>query len=204
MQTWDKFLRNRIECLFANKRTVIDIGGGLRIRRDRGSRYDPDRNWAELLAEKTDYKILDPVSTFKPDIVGDIHALPFEDNSEEAIICMSVLEHVEDPRKAVGELYRVLKPGGQCFVYVPFLFYYHSEEGYYKDYWRFTHDTIALLFKNFSTIEVEPVRGPLATWLHISPLGRIKPLVILFNLLDKIFDKTSSHQVSGYYVFLTK
>jgi len=58
-----------------------------------------------------DYKILDQVGDYCPDIVGDIHNLPFLDNSQEAIICIAVLEHVENPIKAMEEMYRTLKPG---------------------------------------------------------------------------------------------
>lgn len=39
-------------------------------------------------------------------------ALPFEDNSFDAVIAMHMLYHVPDPAKAVAEIYRVLKPGG--------------------------------------------------------------------------------------------
>jgi len=60
------------------------------------------------------------------------------------------------------------------------------------------------LSKDFSKTEIQNVRGALATWLHISPLGKSKILVAIFNLLDKIFKKTDSRQTSGYYVFLTK
>ena len=204
MQTWELFFRDRITKIFNEKKRVIDIGGGLRISKKQGNRYDPKRLWALPLAEKVDYKILDPVSDYSPDIVGDIHSLPFRDNSEEAILCISVLEHVENPVGAVDELYRVLVSGGYLFVYIPFLFYYHAEQGYYKDYWRFTRDTIGLLFKNFSKIEIEPVRGALSTWLHLSPLGKFRFLAICANALDQLTGKNLSNQVSGYYIFLRK
>jgi len=42
------------------------------------------------------------------------------------------------------------------------------------------------------------------TWIHISPLGRIKLLANLGYLIDKITGKIKSQQVSGYYVFLIK
>ena len=66
------------------------------------------------------YQVMDPTLEYHPDIVGDIHALPFQDSSQEAIICLAVLEHVEDPWLACRELWRVLKPGGYCLIYVPF------------------------------------------------------------------------------------
>jgi len=53
------------------------------------------------------------------DIKADITALPFEDNLFDVIFCNHVLEHIPDDRKAMGELYRVLKPGGFGIVQVP-------------------------------------------------------------------------------------
>ncbi len=49
----------------------------------------------------------------------DITKLSFEDNSFDVIFCNHVLEHILDDRKAMGELYRVLKPGGWSILQVP-------------------------------------------------------------------------------------
>lgn len=63
----------------------------------------------------------------------DIHDLKFEDESFDAVTCISILEHIPYPRKAIAELGRVLKPGGRIWVQLPFAYPYH--EGPY-DYWR--------------------------------------------------------------------
>ena len=49
----------------------------------------------------------------------DIHDLPFRDGSFDALLCSHVLEHVEDDRRAMGELRRVLRPGGWAILMVP-------------------------------------------------------------------------------------
>jgi SAM-dependent methyltransferase len=49
----------------------------------------------------------------------DISKLEFEDDTFDVIICNHVLEHIEDDLKAIGELYRVLKPGGWAILQVP-------------------------------------------------------------------------------------
>jgi len=49
----------------------------------------------------------------------DITDIPFESNFCDAIICIHVLEHIEQDRKAIRELYRVLKPGGWAMITVP-------------------------------------------------------------------------------------
>ena len=49
----------------------------------------------------------------------DITNIKYEDNSFDVIICNHVLEHIPDDRKAMSELYRVLKPGGWAILQVP-------------------------------------------------------------------------------------
>ena len=50
----------------------------------------------------------------------DITNIQYPENSLDAIICNHVLEHIPDDRKAMEELYRVLKPGGWAILQVPF------------------------------------------------------------------------------------
>jgi SAM-dependent methyltransferase len=49
----------------------------------------------------------------------DITEINYPDNSFDVIICNHVLEHIIDDRKAMNELYRVLKPGGWGILQVP-------------------------------------------------------------------------------------
>lgn len=202
---WEKFYKESVLKIFTEKKSIIDIGGGLRISQSRGNRYN-EKLAKELkpFLDKVSYEIMDPVADYNPDIVGDIHNMPFPDESYDAVICLAVLEHIENPFRASREMHRILKKGGHCFVYVPFLYYYHAERGYYKDYWRFTKDSVEMLFKDFTHMEIQPVRGAIETWLHISPLGKIYFLRIISGLLDVLFRKTNSNQVSGYYIFLVK
>ena len=204
MTPWDIFFREKVEKIFTEKKHIIDIGGGLRVLKNRGNRYNPEHEWIRPYLENVKYEILDPVSDYNPDIIGDIHDLPLEDNSVEALICIAVLEHIENPHKAVSEMRRVLKPGGHAFIYVPFLYYYHAEVGYYKDYWRYSRDAIEMLFKNFSVLEIVSVRGSIGTWIRLSPLGRYKFIEKFAYKADKFFNKIKSKQVSGYNIFVTK
>lgn len=49
----------------------------------------------------------------------DIRALEFRDEFFDCIVCYHVLEHIDDERRAMGELHRVLKPGGWAIIQVP-------------------------------------------------------------------------------------
>lgn len=53
------------------------------------------------------------------DVEMDIHNIQFEDNSFDAVFCNHVLEHVDDDKKCMRELCRVLRPGGLAIMQVP-------------------------------------------------------------------------------------
>jgi len=48
-----------------------------------------------------------------------IEAMPYPDNTFDAVIFSEILEHIEDDAQALREAYRVLKPGGIVVVTVP-------------------------------------------------------------------------------------
>lgn len=47
--------------------------------------------------------------------VGQAEALPWQNDTFDAVICVDVLEHVVDWQKTVAEIYRVLRPQGYFF-----------------------------------------------------------------------------------------
>lgn len=51
----------------------------------------------------------------------DIHDLLFRDEVFDFVVCSHVLEHVSDDRAAMGEIRRVLRPGGIALILVPIL-----------------------------------------------------------------------------------
>ena len=199
---WNTFSNEKMKKIFTEKTQVIDIGGGLRVDETKNNRKNESMNWLNEYIKKVDYKVLDKVADYKPDIVGDVHALPFADESVEAIVCIAVLEHVEEPIKAVKEIYRVLKKGGYCFIFVPFLYYYHPMKGYYKDYYRFTYDGVEYMTKDFSSVEIQNVRGSISTVMNLLPF--FSKRTALFDFLDKKLGKIKSKQTSGYNIFCVK
>ena len=89
----------------------------------------------EFLRKFKKMKNLDYISAdlFSPivDVKADILDLPFENESFDIIFCNHVLEHIEDDRKAMGELLRVMKKGGWGIVQVPMK---NSLEKTYEDF----------------------------------------------------------------------
>lgn len=50
----------------------------------------------------------------------DIMDIPYSSDLFDFVICNHVLEHVADDRRALAEIYRVLKPGGLAVLQTPF------------------------------------------------------------------------------------
>jgi len=59
--------------------------------------------------------------SYSPKIdLGDMHQLPYEPNSCDAIICGWTLSYSKQPQKAVDEMLRLLKPGGMIALAVEY------------------------------------------------------------------------------------
>jgi SAM-dependent methyltransferase len=68
--------------------------------------------------ENLDYSTADlesPLADYK----CDVQKMPFKENAYDIVICNHVLEHVPDDKKAMKEIYRILKPGGFAILQVP-------------------------------------------------------------------------------------
>ena len=59
-------------------------------------------------------------------INADLTEMAFKNGTFDLVISRSVLEHIENPAKMCGEIYRVLKPGGQYVFLTPNLFDYST------------------------------------------------------------------------------
>jgi SAM-dependent methyltransferase len=67
------------------------------------------------------YAATDYEGEFAADHCFDITNINLPANSFDIIICYHILEHITEDRKAISELYRVLKKGGKCFIQTPFI-----------------------------------------------------------------------------------
>ena len=91
------------------------------------------------------------------DHVLDLHAIDLPPEIAGTVLLLDTLEHVEFPRKALEELYRVLKPGGLLVMSSVMNFPIH---GYPHDYWRFTPEAFRSLLRNFESLVVVAAGEP--------------------------------------------
>ncbi|MDB4953656.1 MAG: gamma-tocopherol methyltransferase [Myxococcales bacterium] len=98
--------------LGAAPQRVLDLGCGAGFLSNflatRGHHVTGIDTTAENLAVAAAY---DRTSSVRYE-VGDACALPFPDASFDVVCAMDLLEHVEQPARLVGEVRRVLRPGG--------------------------------------------------------------------------------------------
>jgi SAM-dependent methyltransferase len=78
--------------------------------------------------------------------------IPFPDANFDHVVCTEVLEHAEDPVALIGEMHRVLRPGGTIAVTVPFATRVHHAP---HDYHRFTRFQLERMFSSFADVRVE-------------------------------------------------
>lgn len=140
----DTLTRRRIDSAVArfsqgcrNGSTVYDLGGV--------ERYGYRRHFSG-------YRTVNIDPRENPDVLADAAALPFGDCSVDGILCLALLEHVDDPDPVLEEMHRVMKPGARALVWVPF---YWREHNYPIDSRRYTEQGVCALLKRrgFSIVE---------------------------------------------------
>jgi SAM-dependent methyltransferase len=135
---------------------ILDIGGRARSGVSIKSEWS---DWADVT-------VLDIVDEPDVDICADAHKISeyFDRNMFDAIISISVFEHLAYPMKVVIESEKVLKEGGY------FLVHSHQTIGMHDvpwDFWRFSDSAYRALFCNSTGFEV--VKTLMDGLMHITP-----------------------------------
>lgn len=111
--------------------------------------YGSTQDLRKLFADKDTYVGTDMLAGPGVDVVLDL-TQDFEEIDANlggvrfgTIICLSVLEHCEQPFKMAENLTSLIKPGGKICLSVPFSWKVHA---YPSDYWRFTPEGVEKLF----------------------------------------------------------
>lgn len=99
------------------------------------------------------------------DIFATAYDIPVETASFDCALCTDVLEHLEEPGRAIAECARVLKPEGIAVYTIPFIFEPHEEP---RDFYRYTRHGIQYLFEKngFQIIELIAFSGFGVTFSH--------------------------------------
>jgi SAM-dependent methyltransferase len=145
-----------------------------------------------------------------PEHVCDIcDASTFPAKRYGGIVCNAIIEHVYDPGAAVKNMFAALSDNGVCLCYAPFLYRYHAPADLvYQDYFRFTRDGLAYLFRDFREVTLYPVRGRLSTaakfglpclWKRVE-----KAVPAMNRILDRLGGFRDPLQTSGYVVWAVK
>lgn len=126
------------------------------------------------------------------DAYGDIHALPFADDTFSLVFSQAVFEHVANPFHAAEELIRVCRPGGVILTEVAFMQPLHAVPYHF---FNMTPWGVAELFKSCEVLESDWF-GPLSftvEWLMQSvglppkiPDERMTRIVDEFKELDAL------------------
>jgi len=164
----------------ACKGVVLDIGSASR--------------WvAQMLHPEARYIALDYPATAVglyatvPDVFADAAQLPFEDASIDAVTCFEVLEHVPEPNRVMGEIARVLVPGGIAELSMPFLYPVHDAPYDFQRWtehgWRRSAEVAGL-----EVIVTESVGHPLHASAVLANLSLAGPLqgVAFPNVLPRL------------------
>ena len=192
-----KDFRDRILAEIDPNDHVLDIGMAMR---------DRHKKVKSKILETLDVNDFGEYPDIICDICSDISGL---ENKYNKIICIAILEHVYDPFSAISNLKKMLKDNGIIYGYVPYLYYYHAPNDLkFQDYFRFSKDALAYLFKGFSDVELFPVRGRISTPLNIMFAGRWKKYAEKTSiniLLDKfVSDEKNTKQCSGFNFIIKK
>ena len=119
---------------------VLDVGGGR------------DSPLAAFWPDSARRVRVDISTRFAPDILGDAQALPVRTEALDGVVLSEVLEHVPEPRQAICEIHRVLKPGALLIGSVPFGIGIHSDP---HDYYRYTKEAMVMLLAPFGSVQVQ-------------------------------------------------
>jgi SAM-dependent methyltransferase len=114
--------------------SVLDLGAG---SKPYAPLYEPFFDAATSLDVEHS-----PHDTSGVSVIASADSIPAPDASFDCLICTEVLEHCPDPRAVLGEIHRVLKPGGRAFLTTPFFTQLHEMP---YDFYRYTPPALEML-----------------------------------------------------------
>jgi len=172
--------------------TGIEFGAGLGTVSER---IRPSLNKLDLVEPSPDM-----TSALEQQFAGDDNVRVFHASQEDyvktcaasfydVVVMVNVLEHIENDRAALDDMYRLLRPGGRLLLFVPALQFLYSEfdrrVGHYRRYHLAgLRDRVTAAGFSTMTARYFDIAGVLPWWLFNTLGGKVdfNPLVV------KIFD----------------
>lgn len=136
------------------KGLVLDVGSGLGELAKKLASIGHQTSACDCLPEQ-EWAHGGTVSYMKCDLAA---GLPYPDESFEYVVCLEVIEHVENPMALCRELKRVLRQGGRLFISTPNILNMRSRVKFLLDG--------SFLFFNYPPIEWELKEGSPSVHVH--------------------------------------
>ncbi|WP_308990856.1 class I SAM-dependent methyltransferase [Mariniflexile litorale] len=145
--------------------------------------FSPSRSLYRNLKKikSIDYYSSDFENEFLADYQFDITNINQEPEKFDTIICYHILEHIIDDKKAMTELYRVLKPNGRIYIQTPY-----KNGDIYEDYSIVSLEDRLKHFGQEDHVRVYSIEGLKSRLENIS-----------FNVCIRTFNNTTD----GYFGF---
>lgn len=126
---------------------------------------------------------------------GSILELPYENEEFDLVCAFDVVEHVDDDKSAVKELFRVCKPGGHILVTVPaFMSLWSTHDIVNQHFRRYTKQSILSLFSQNEGVKI---RSTYFNFLMFLPVWMIRRLQFLIGGKKRTADLKPDNSWTG-------
>jgi len=152
-----RLVNTRVRARLADLRgVVVDLGCGERpFERDIMQHADSylGVDWGNTLHE------------LRADVVADLNGpLPLSSELADHVVSFEVLEHLAEPGVMLREAHRLLRPGGELTLSVPFQWWVHESPW---DYYRYTRHGLEYQLRKagFEDVHIVPTSGFWSMWV---------------------------------------
>lgn len=121
--------------------------------------------------------------------LGNAEEMPFRDKSFELVICTEVIEHTENPKILLENIYNILKPDGELIISIPNDRLFNFLKKLYFAFFIFQHNSPGKDsgYKNTRKIDYE--------W-HLHEFK----ITAFINLLEKNFELRRIYRIPYYFL----